>query len=96
MYLRGYEWDLIPTLLIRALFVCLDRGVLLPPWHGKAYLGGAHGLSGILCTLLDASTIVPFSDEDMRLVRESIHYLRSLALPSGNYPSRPDVGPFLK
>ncbi|OAG38795.1 hypothetical protein AYO21_06990 [Fonsecaea monophora] len=50
-------------------------------WHGKAYLGAAHGAFGILCQLVVSSP---------RCAQPVEHLLSSLLdtqLPSGNFPS---------
>ncbi len=60
---------------------------LLYRWRGKPYLGAAHGLVGVLNTLLylpsDCCEVSDRSNDVMR----TIHGLIDLRLPSGNLPS---------
>lgn len=63
-------------------------GALLWQWHGKHYLGAAHGVSGILMALLDAHT-QRLSQDVLGCIHTTIDYLHSLRLPSGNYPTQP-------
>ena len=58
---------------------------LMYAWHGKTYLGGAHGLCGIVYALLP---LQPLAGERAALAREVLDFLPTLRLPSGNYPSR--------
>ena len=55
-------------------------------WHEKAYLGAAHGFSGILFLLLSAAQYVREKDLTTR-IRPTIDYLLKLRFVSGNYPS---------
>jgi hypothetical protein len=58
-------------------------------WHEKAYLGAAHGYSGILFLLLTAAKYV--TEEDLKTrVRPTIDYMMKLRFVSGNYPSSLD------
>ncbi|KDR23212.1 lanC-like protein 2 [Zootermopsis nevadensis] len=59
---------------------------LMYMWHGKYYLGAAHGISGILYMLLQAKDYMSESDLN-NLVRPTIDYLQGLCFPSGNFPS---------
>ena len=62
-----------------------DRSPLLFSWHDKYYLGAAHGMSGIMFTLLD----FPLSEHQMDLVKDSIVYmLNHCRFASGNYCSK--------
>ncbi|RZF38543.1 hypothetical protein LSTR_LSTR006138 [Laodelphax striatellus] len=55
-------------------------------WHDKNYLGGAHGIAGILYLLLLAKHYLT-EDELLWLGKPSINYLLSFQYPSGNFPS---------
>ena len=53
-------------------------------WHGKPYLGAAHGVAGILHTLLH----FPLTDAEKFEVAATLQYLMSCGrFPSGNYRS---------
>lgn len=54
-------------------------------WHGKEYVGAAHGYAGILYMLLEAHRYL--SAEQLQLVRDSINFIEGISYPSGNYPS---------
>ncbi|XP_077249903.1 GCR2-like 1 [Tasmannia lanceolata] len=57
---------------------------LMYRWHGTRYWGAAHGLAGILHTLLH----FPLSNKDMEDVKETLRYMvRNRFRHSGNYPS---------
>ncbi|KAK0178949.1 hypothetical protein PV327_007786 [Microctonus hyperodae] len=59
---------------------------LMYRWHEKEYLGGAHGLAGILYILLQAREFL--TKQQLRDdIEPSIKYLQSLRFPSGNFPS---------
>lgn len=97
LYLKEHFPDQVPGNLIRGVVEHIMAGAedgpcgaLLWPWHGKHYLGAAHGVSGILVALLDAhaqGTVL--SQEVLRRIHGTIDYLQSLRLPSGNYPTMP-------
>ncbi|XP_046745140.1 lanC-like protein 2 isoform X2 [Diprion similis] len=55
-------------------------------WHDKLYLGGAHGLAGILFLLLQA---VPYLTEYQlkEQIEPAICYLIKMRFASGNFPS---------
>lgn len=55
-------------------------------WHGKAYLGAAHGTFGILCQLVLSSP----SCADP--VEQLLTQLLSLQFPTGNFPSSLSTG----
>ena len=55
-------------------------------WHGKHYLGAAHGLAGILTLLLQIPLPV-LRPHLSSLVQPAVDYLLGLQLPSGNLPS---------
>jgi len=59
---------------------------LMYMWHGKYYLGGAHGIAGILYMLLQAKDYMADSELN-NLVRPTIDYLQGIHFPSGNFPS---------
>jgi len=58
---------------------------LMYSWHNKEYLGGAHGLSGILYVLLDLPFIVSNAREE---IIGTLDWLLTIKLSNGNYPSR--------
>ncbi|GFS57690.1 glutathione S-transferase LANCL1 [Trichonephila inaurata madagascariensis] len=55
-------------------------------WHDKAYIGAAHGFSGILYMLLQAKRFLTEEQLDT-LIRPTIDFIVSLQYPSGNFPS---------
>ncbi|XP_043273846.1 glutathione S-transferase LANCL1 [Venturia canescens] len=59
---------------------------LMYEWYEKQYLGGAHGLAGILYILLQAREYLTETQLEQD-VRPSIDYLETLKYPSGNFPS---------
>ncbi|CAD7931364.1 unnamed protein product [Amoebophrya sp. A25] len=75
---------------------CVDDGTgfvgdlprLCYEWHGKRYLGGAHGLAGIYCIMLQAKEFLTVAE--LRHIRESIDWLRAFGCDqgTGNYTSR--------
>eukprot|EP00731_Ephydatia_muelleri_P022805 Em0015g388a len=61
---------------------------LMYTWHGKHYLGAAHGLAGIMTVLLQVYGLVPsLQPRISALVKPCVDYLLSLKMPSGNFPS---------
>ena len=55
-------------------------------WHEKEYIGGAHGVAGVLHTLLCAIEYIP--EELIRShLKPTLDYLVRLQFPSGNFPS---------
>ncbi|XP_056635738.1 lanC-like protein 2 [Diorhabda sublineata] len=59
---------------------------LMYEWHDSYYLGGAHGLAGILYLLLQAR--VYLTEDDLNnLIKPTIDYLLTQRFPSGNFPS---------
>lgn len=57
-------------------------------WHGKCYFGGAHGIAGILLTLLQLPEELNSACADSReLVRATADRLLSQRFDSGNLPS---------
>lgn len=59
---------------------------LMYMWHGKYYLGGAHGIAGILYMLLQAKDYMT-EPELNNLVRPTLDYLQGICFPSYNFPS---------
>ncbi|XP_046390142.1 lanC-like protein 2 [Ischnura elegans] len=59
---------------------------LMYRWHGSYYFGAAHGIAGILYTLLLARDQLTDS-ELMELIRPTIDFLLDTSFPSGNLPS---------
>jgi len=64
---------------------------LLWEWHGSKYLGAAHGVVGILHTLLCLNSseieLLEESEKPMLLIRETIQKLDQFCWPSGNLDS---------
>ncbi|PVD30461.1 hypothetical protein C0Q70_09727 [Pomacea canaliculata] len=59
---------------------------LMYEWHEKKYLGAAHGLAGILYTLL----LVKYPEVRPQIentVKACVDYMLTLQYPSGNFPS---------
>lgn len=54
-------------------------------WHGKEYVGAAHGYAGILYVLLEAYKYL--TEEQLKLVRDAINFVQGIKYPSSNYPS---------
>ncbi|EFA81797.1 bacterial lantibiotic synthetase component C-like protein [Heterostelium album PN500] len=67
---------------------------LMYEWHRSQYLGGVHGLAGILYMLMSSLEMISINQEKKRSIdsdiRESLDYLVSTMLPSGNFPTRTD------
>ncbi|XP_062415306.1 lanC-like protein 2 [Pungitius pungitius] len=63
-----------------------DRCPLLYEWHKKQYIGAAHGLAGIFCTLMQPGARLPPAVLS-ELVRPSVDYVRHKRFRSGNFPS---------
>lgn len=63
-----------------------DGPPLMYMWHDKKYLGAAHGIAGILYTLLKIKEPEVWPDVE-RLVRPCVDHLLSLQFASGNFPS---------
>ncbi|XP_072752902.1 lanC-like protein 2 isoform X1 [Anoplolepis gracilipes] len=59
---------------------------LMYSWHQKEYIGGAHGLTGILYLLLQARHYLTQEQIDNYL-KPSLYYLQKLQFSSGNFPS---------
>lgn len=53
-------------------------------YHGREYLGAAHGVSAILFSLLS----IPLNDEDMNDVKITIDAILALQDESGNFPTK--------
>lgn len=62
------------------------RAPLMYQWHGKHYLGAAHGLSGIMYILLQAAQYLS-KYELHELIRPTVDYLSKQRYESGNYMS---------
>lgn len=54
-------------------------------WHGKEYVGAAHGYAGILYMLLEAHKYL--NEDQLKLIRDAINLVLSVRYPSCNYPS---------
>ncbi|XP_076286080.1 glutathione S-transferase LANCL1 [Lasioglossum baleicum] len=59
---------------------------LMYAWHDSEYLGGAHGLGGILYLLLQARPYLTESQLESD-IKPALQFLVSLRYPSGNFPS---------
>ncbi|XP_043252917.1 lanC-like protein 2 isoform X1 [Colletes gigas] len=62
------------------------KSPLMYAWHNTEYIGGAHGLAGILYILLQARQYLTQAqlNED---IKPALQYLKSLQYYSGNFPS---------
>ncbi len=97
LYLKQHFPLEVPAMLVHAVVHHIlegaedgPGGALLWQWHGKDYLGAAHGVSGILLALLDVHAHVGPLPQEVRIrIHATLEYLHSLRLPSGNYPTRP-------
>lgn len=54
-------------------------------WHGKEYVGAAHGYAGILYMLLEAHRYL--NVDQLKLIKEAINFIQGIKYPSCNYPS---------
>uniref|UniRef100_A0A6G1SP24 LanC-like protein 2 n=1 Tax=Aceria tosichella TaxID=561515 RepID=A0A6G1SP24_9ACAR len=54
-------------------------------WHGKEYVGAAHGYAGILYMLLEAHKYL--NGDQLKLIKEAINFIQGIRYPSNNYPS---------
>lgn len=54
-------------------------------WHGKEYVGAAHGYAGILYMLLEAHKYL--DSDQLKLIRDAINFIQGIRYPSCNYPS---------
>ncbi|XP_026825201.1 lanC-like protein 2 isoform X3 [Ooceraea biroi] len=63
-----------------------SQSPLMYSWHEKEYVGGAHGLSGILYLLLQARHYLTQEQID-KYIKPSLYYLQGLQFSSGNFPS---------
>jgi len=60
---------------------------LMYEWHGKPYIGAAHGLAGILYVLLQIPQIQ--SDNSLLCtIQKAVDFLLKQSFKSGNYPTR--------
>lgn len=71
--------------VLASLLAAGEEGQGLWPWHGKAYLGMAHGLAGVLHVLLLLRARLPAPAH--LLLRTRLDYCCSLVDPAGRYPS---------
>uniref|UniRef100_A0AC35F0E2 Uncharacterized protein n=1 Tax=Panagrolaimus sp. PS1159 TaxID=55785 RepID=A0AC35F0E2_9BILA len=62
-----------------------SKSPLMYEWHESEYLGAAHGLSGILQTLLSFWSYL--DDTDKSFVKETLDWFLNLQTSSGNFPS---------
>lgn len=93
--LTEHEQQLIKTAVNTVLDAIIEDGrttehetqsPLMWSWHNKEYLGAAHGVSGILLTILRCPwylTVQRTTDE----VKQSIDFCMSQCYPSGNFKS---------
>lgn len=105
LYLKeNIAWESVPDTLIQACVDHIMAGAienekegkgpggssLMWTWHDKPYLGAAHGVSGILLTLLEVhERVMPLSQTYLEKIHATVEYLHSLQMPSGNYPTQP-------
>lgn len=57
---------------------------LMYQYHGREYLGAAHGVSAIIFSLLN----IPLNDEDLNDVKITIDAILALQDETGNFPSK--------
>ncbi|KAJ8687404.1 hypothetical protein QAD02_023198 [Eretmocerus hayati] len=62
------------------------KSPLMYMWHDSEYLGGAHGLAGILYVLLQARDCLT-EDQLKNEIEPALQWLETLKYPSGNFPS---------
>ncbi|XP_059476634.1 glutathione S-transferase LANCL1-like [Neocloeon triangulifer] len=62
---------------------------LMYEWHGKKYLGAAHGIAGILFVLIQSMEYLSEEkkDELEHLICQTLDFVLNLCFPSGNFPS---------
>ncbi|XP_047988051.1 lanC-like protein 2 [Leguminivora glycinivorella] len=86
-----------PHLMEKVIFSILKSGKeyseqvkssspLLWHWHDKVYLGGAHGVAGILYILLQAQAHISANDMQ-NFIKPTLDWLLNQKFPSGNFPS---------
>lgn len=93
--------DVLRTIISTGLFTAKENGgstglPLLWECHRERYLGAAHGVGGVLFTLLhflpELRTMGFQMDRDIvGLVRRSVDQLDGMCFPSGNLPSSTDT-----
>ncbi|XP_012244316.1 glutathione S-transferase LANCL1 isoform X1 [Bombus impatiens] len=59
---------------------------LMYVWHGSEYIGGAHGLGGILYILLQAQQYLT-QTQLQKDIKPALDFLQNIRYPSGNFPS---------
>ncbi|XP_014222845.1 lanC-like protein 1 [Trichogramma pretiosum] len=62
------------------------KSSLMYAWHDSEYLGGAHGLAGIIYILLQAKDYLTENQLNNE-IEPALQWLESLKYPSGNFPS---------
>ncbi|XP_071959733.1 glutathione S-transferase LANCL1-like [Antedon mediterranea] len=63
-----------------------SQSPLMYKWHDKPYIGAAHGMAGILFSLLQVD--LPAVTSSLReYIQPTIDYVATLQFPSGNFPS---------
>ena len=92
LFLRHYLPDSVDNRLIGRISAYIisagkrdTAGPLMYTWHEKHYLGAAHGLAGILLTLLHSGS-VPRDQLDSHVI-PAVNYLLSQRHPSNNLRS---------
>ncbi|XP_062518191.1 glutathione S-transferase LANCL1-like [Corticium candelabrum] len=63
------------------------KSPLMFSWHGKHYIGAAHGIGGIIYTLLEVSHLSPVQEHLQSHIRPTLDYLLTLKFKSNNFPS---------
>lgn len=93
---RELETEIVPTTELKRLSsIILDSGrnyarryklkvPLMYQFHGREYLGAAHGISAILFSLLS----VPMNERELMDVKATIDGILELQDSSGNFPSK--------
>ncbi|XP_043527978.1 lanC-like protein 2 isoform X1 [Frieseomelitta varia] len=62
------------------------KSPLMYVWHDTEYIGGAHGLAGILYMLLQAHQYLTQTQLE-KDIKPALDFLQSIRYPSGNFPS---------
>eukprot|EP00922_Rhytidocystis_sp_ex-Travisia-forbesii_P070747 GHVS01105633.1.p1 GENE.GHVS01105633.1~~GHVS01105633.1.p1 ORF type:complete len:450 (-),score=17.04 GHVS01105633.1:239-1588(-) len=66
---------------------CADTCPLMYRWMGEEYLGAAHGLIGIIYTLLQVPSVARGQGVELTLIEKSINYLMGIMTRHGNWPA---------
>ncbi|CAJ1346289.1 unnamed protein product, partial [Effrenium voratum] len=86
--LAGQAAELVSQVIAAGKRDAKDGWPLCFEWHDKCYLGGAHGIAGILCTLLQLPAELSLAGVDSPdLVRRTADKLLDCRFRSGNVAS---------